>query len=342
MDLLPDSDQEEIIAASAAFLESEMPFVRLRELISEPTRVDDAFWAACAELGWFGLGLPESDGGLGCKLVDEALLAREIGRSLAPGPYIATVLGARVAARAGADELVEAILAGRARVGQAVLDGGTTRSDGRLTGSLRLVGAGGADHVLVADAREALLLSAGDLDDVSEEQCIDDTTSLRRATAKGVLPIAQLPTTADPIYLRGLVLSAATLVGIAEACRDMSAEHARSRVQFDKPIGVNQAIKHPCADNAVRAEAAWAQTAFAAVSLDEGHDGAPFQALSASIVAGDAAEQNSAVTLQVLGGMGFTFEADVHLYLKRTQVVKRLLSDSKTQLAELVALPAPA
>jgi alkylation response protein AidB-like acyl-CoA dehydrogenase len=342
MNLLPDSDQEEIIASSASFLESEMPLTRLRELISEPARVDEKFWQSCAELGWFGLGLPDSAGGLGCMLADESLLLREIGRSLAPGPYVATVLGARVAALGGAADLVESILAGQTRVGHALLADDAEWSGGSLTGSMRLVGAVGADYVLAANSSEAILFSTADLKDVSDEQCIDDATSLQQATAKAVALSARVTAAEDPVYHRGLVLCAANLVGIAEAARDMSAEHAKARVQFDKPIGVNQAIKHPCADNALRAEAAWAQTAFAAVTIDEGGTDGAFQVLSASIVAADAAEQNCAVTLQILGGMGFTFEADVHLYLKRTQVLKRLLSDSKTQLAELVSLPTPA
>lgn len=342
MNLLPDLDQEEIISSSATFLASEMPLTRLRELLSDPTRVDGKVWRACAELGWFGLGLPESAGGLGCKLADEALLFREIGRSLAPGPYVATALAARVAAFGGAMDFVESILEGRSRVGHAVLGEGTAIRSGKLMGPLRLVGAGGAEAVLVATASEAMLVSLADLTEIRDEQCIDDATTLQRAMAKSVTPLARVTVADDPVYHRGLALCAASLVGIAEACRDMAASHARSRVQFDRPIGVNQAIKHPCADNAVRAEAAWAQTAYAAVSLDEAHADALFQILSAIIVAGDAAEANAAVTLQVLGGMGFTFEADVHLFLKRTQVFRRLLSDPKTQLAELVALPPPA
>ena len=122
------------------------------------------------------------------------------------------------------------------------------------------------------------------------------------------------------MYRRGAVLVAASLTGIAEATRDISAAHAASRFQFDRPIGVNQAIKHPCADMAVRAELAWAQTLFAALATDERRQDAEFHAIGAKVVAADAAERNVAATVQVLGGMGFTFEHDANLYVKRAHV----------------------
>jgi alkylation response protein AidB-like acyl-CoA dehydrogenase len=134
------------------------------------------------------------------------------------------------------------------------------------------------------------------------------------------------------------VFSAAQLVGIAEACRDAAAEHAKTRIQFDRPIGVNQAIKHPCANAAIRAEAAWCQTAMAAVMHDEGLAGSRREALCARIVAAEAAEQNAATLVQVMGGMGFTFEHDAHLYVKRAQVLCRMLGDTRALLEELIAL----
>jgi alkylation response protein AidB-like acyl-CoA dehydrogenase len=132
------------------------------------------------------------------------------------------------------------------------------------------------------------------------------------------------------------VITAATLVGIAEATRDIAAEHAQSRVQFDRPIGVNQGVKHPCADTAVRCEAAWAQTVVGALAHDEGRDDADEQIDSAWLVAADAAQRNAATALQVLGGMGFTFEHDVNLYVKRAHVLARALSDRRTTLDHLL------
>jgi alkylation response protein AidB-like acyl-CoA dehydrogenase len=142
------------------------------------------------------------------------------------------------------------------------------------------------------------------------------------------------------MFIRASVLAAAALVGIAEATRDMAAEYSKVRVQFGKPIGAYQAIKHRCADMAVRAEAASSQVLFAALSIDEGRPDDAFQAASAKVVASDAAIRNAADNIQIHGGMGYTFEHDAHLYLKRAHVFDRIAGDSRQHLAHLMDLPA--
>jgi alkylation response protein AidB-like acyl-CoA dehydrogenase len=347
MDLLPSPEQAEIVDSSAAFLRDRLPITRTRALLSTPSNVDRDAWAAAAELGWFALGLPEALGGVGCGLADEALLFREIGRSLACGPFISSVLGARVAAFAGQAELAEQIVAGR-RVGLAIPDSLGALNNGVVSGGMLLVdvdtddGSGledGSGLVLVADGESAALVELRQLDAVSSCPCYDDATRLLRATANDVAALVSVPSSIDAIERRGHVLSAAALTGITEATRDISAEHAKVRVQFDRPIGVNQAIKHPCADMAVRAQLALAQTLFAAIAQDEGRVDAEFHALSAHLVAGEAAEFASSWTIQILGGMGFTFEHDAHLYVKRTFVLTQLFGGTQPQLARLLALP---
>jgi alkylation response protein AidB-like acyl-CoA dehydrogenase len=117
MDLMPSEDQTAIAAAAASFLTGRLPMTRVRELIDRADPVDAAAWLAVADLGWFGLGLAEADGGIGYGLAEEAMLFREIGRSLVPGPFLSTVLGARVAVDGGASDIASAVLAGGARVG---------------------------------------------------------------------------------------------------------------------------------------------------------------------------------------------------------------------------------
>jgi alkylation response protein AidB-like acyl-CoA dehydrogenase len=145
----------------------------------------------------------------------------------------------------------------------------------------------------------------------------------------------------DAIGRRGHVLTAAMLTGITEACLHIASEHARARVQFDKPIGVNQAIKHPCADMAVRAQLSHAQTLFAALAHDEARSDAEFQALSAHLVGVDGAEFSASATIQIMGGMGFTFEHDSNLYAKRAFVLSQFFGGSTPQLARLLAQPEP-
>jgi alkylation response protein AidB-like acyl-CoA dehydrogenase len=337
VNLLPSAEQDEIVTSSASFLATTLPVSRVRALVAEPENVDADVWRSCGDLGWFALGLSEDAGGVGGSLADEVLLFREIGRSLAPGPYVATVLGARVATLGAAPDLAAAIVGGTSRVALAVIEHDTDVATERVTGSLQLLDAVGAEHALVATPDVALLIATADLRDGADAVCIDEATRLTIGRVDAAPVVAAVSVGSDAVYRRGIVITAAMLVGIAEATRDIAAEHATSRVQFDRPIGVNQGVKHPCADMAVRGEAAWAQTIVAALAHDEGRPDADVHAGSAWVVAADAAERNAAATLQVLGGMGFTFEHDVNLFVKRAHVLTHGLTDRRTVLDGLLS-----
>jgi alkylation response protein AidB-like acyl-CoA dehydrogenase len=342
MDLLPSPEQTEIIDSSASFLAARMPVTRTRELFEAGVvpAVDESAWAAAAELGWFALGLPAEYDGVGCGLADEVLLFREIGRVVAPGPFVSTVLGARVAALGGESALAAEIMGGR-RVGLAVpaaLD--AVGQDGTLDGPLQLLDATDG-LVLVANLEVAAIVDVASLGEIESVPCLDPTVYLQRAVASHVAPVVSVAATIDPVERRAHVLVAAILTGITEWARDTSSQHAINRVQFDRPIGVNQAIKHPCADVAVQAQLAYAQTLFAALAVDEGRSDAELQALSAHVAAAAAAEFATATTVQVLGGMGFTHEHDAHLYVKRALVWSQAFGGSSTQLARLLELPEP-
>jgi alkylation response protein AidB-like acyl-CoA dehydrogenase len=342
MDLLPSPEQAEITDSSASFLAARMPITRTRELFESGhvPAVDDGAWAAAAELGWFALGLPAELGGVGCGLADEVLLLREIGRVVAPGPFVSTVLGARVAAFGGNAALAEEIIAGR-RVGLAVPESlDAVASDGTLRGQIQLIDVT-EGLVLVATPHVAAIIDAESLTGVDDVPCVDPTARLQRAIADGVEPVVSVAAAVDPVERRAHVLVAAMLTGITEWARDTSSQHAIHRVQFDRPIGVNQAIKHPCADVAVQAQLAYAQSLFAALAVDEGRSDAELQALSAHVVAASAAEFATATTVQVLGGMGFTHEHDAHLYVKRAMLWAQSFGGTSTQLARLLDLPEP-
>jgi alkylation response protein AidB-like acyl-CoA dehydrogenase len=340
MDLLPSPEQEEIVASAASFLATALPIQRTRHLIGEASNVDEKVWLAAADLGWFGLGLPSVLGGVGCGLADEGLLFREIGRSLAGGPFLATALAARVAAFGGNRQLGKEIGEG-ARVGMGVLGAESRLDRGGVVGTLHLVDGDDTELVLIATQERAALFVRADLGDLTVLECIDPTARLSRVTTTGATPVVAVAADVDPVGLRGSVLVAAELTGIAEATAVLSAEHAKNRIQFGRPIGVNQAVKHPCADMAVRAELAWAQTTVAALAVDEGRTDAELQCLSALVVAADAAERNAAATVQVLGGMGFTFEHDANLYVKRAFLLAQLMGPVRQALRRLVLLPGP-
>jgi alkylation response protein AidB-like acyl-CoA dehydrogenase len=341
LDLLPSSEQREIISSAASFLAAKLPVTRTRALMDSPSNVDEQAWSAAADLGWFALGLPESEGGVGCGLADEAVLFREIGRSLASGPFLAAVLAARVASFAGRPELTAEIVGGR-KVGLMVPGRSTVLEGSEISGEVQVLDGVGADLVLLALPDRASLFEVGALGELSPIGCIDPASRLGRVPTAGATPIATVSAELDPVERRGSVLVAALQTGVAEATRDIAAEHAKSRVQFGRPIGVNQGVKHPCAEMAVKSELAWAQTVVAALALDEGREDAEYQALSAKVVAGHAAEQNAAATVQVLGGMGFTFEHDANLYMKRAYVLDYVLGDERETLSRLIELPAAA
>ncbi len=341
MYLLPSPEQDEIISSAAQFLAGTVPITRTRQLMADPSNVDAKAWTLAAELGWFALGLPEDAGGIGCGLADEALVFREIGRALASGPFLSTTLAARVAFFGGDPALAVAVAGGQQVAlgllgARASIDPGS----GAVDGELQLVDGAEADLVLVPGHDVTSLVAVGDLQGVASVECIDPGTRLSRGTASRVRPVVSVTTEVDPVSRRGVVLAAASLTGIAEATRDISAAHAASRIQFDRPIGANQAVKHPCADMAVRAELAWAQTLFAALTTDEHREDAEFHAIGAKVVAAEAAERNSAATVQVLGGMGFTFEHDANLYLKRAYVLGYAFGDTRDALSRLIRLPA--
>jgi alkylation response protein AidB-like acyl-CoA dehydrogenase len=340
MDFLLTAEQQEIVSSVGALLAAECPISRIRDGFAERSSVDRSLWATCAALGWFGLGLDEAAGGVGYGLTEEALLFREIGRHLAPGPLLPTVIGARAAAGTGSADLTRAILDGTLAVGLAH-PLGDAEVGPRVTAELALFDAAGTDLVLIAGPAGAALVDAAVLVDVTDLGCLDPASRFARARVDDVPAAAFVDRGADPLFLRGAVLAAAMASGVAEAARDMAAEHARSRVQFGRPIGVNQAVKHACADMAVRAEAATSQSFLAAMTLDRSQADAAFQVASAKVVATDAALRNTRANIQVHGGMGFTWEHDAHLLLKRTHVLGLVFGDRRHHLSELISLPAP-
>jgi alkylation response protein AidB-like acyl-CoA dehydrogenase len=336
VDLLPSADQLELVGLAAEFFTEQLPISRIRERRDEPTATTRKLWSAAAELGLLGVSATEDVGGLGLELDDEVLLFRELGRRLVPGPFVASVLGARLAARTGRLDLARAIVTGETVVGLAQRRDGPPTEGSSLAGRFDLFDAPETDYLLVVDDSGAGLVETKTLSDIQRIECVDPGTRLDSARAEGVPVLCWVPVNDESVRQRGLVLASAVLVGIAEAVRDMSVEHARTRVQFGRPIGVNQAIKHVCADMAVAAEAALEQTLFAAISLRSGRPDAEFQVLAATVVAGRAATDNAAAGIQVHGGMGYTDEHDAHLFLKRALVLEQFFGTGRDRLGRLL------
>jgi alkylation response protein AidB-like acyl-CoA dehydrogenase len=340
MDLLPTQDQQDIAETAADVLGNELPTSIIRARRDEDTAAPAAAWQRCAETGLLGLGLPETVGGAECGVPEEALLFREIGRQLSPGPFLSSVLGGHVAFRAGDPALAERITSGEVQVGLVLLEHDAVDAEAGLSGSVHVQDWSGAEYLLVVTPDGAGLLTTASIGSVEPYPSIDAGVRLGTVTADAVPFTAWVPSATEPLFRRGVVLVAAQLVGIAEATRNMSVAYAKTREQFGRPIGVNQSVKHFCANMAVEAERAAAQLFLAAASIQDDAPDAEFQAYAAKVVATDAAHKNSAVNIQVHGGMGFTSEFDGHLFVERVEVLENTLSTRYVSLATIISLPA--
>jgi alkylation response protein AidB-like acyl-CoA dehydrogenase len=335
MNLLPGPEQLEIVAAAGEFLAERLPVERIRANRHAETPVPEALWRECAELGLLTLGLDEESGGSGRSIDDEVLLFIELGKRLASGPFLACTLAARVAARCGDAALSERIGSGAATVALAVLRGdGDVRP---IKGTFDLFEPAGALHALVVAREGTALVDIASFGPLTAVAAADPGIRMCSATVESAETLHWLPGEDERIWERATVLAAAYLTGLAAAAAALATQHAKTREQFGKPIGVHQAIKHACVDMELAASAAQAQTLFAAIALAGGRVDALLQVLSAVTVAGSAAVDNAAAGIQVFGGMGYTFENDVHLYLKRAHVFRHLFGEPTDVLAELLA-----
>jgi alkylation response protein AidB-like acyl-CoA dehydrogenase len=335
VDLLPGPEQLELVAAAREFLSERMPIERIRADRDAQSSVPHRIWREGAELGLLTLGLPEEFGGSGRPFDDEVLLHIELGRRLAPGPFLAATLAARLAAKCGDRALAGQIGSGDTLVTLAVL-----RGDGEvrpIKGTFDLFDPGGARYALVVGRGGAALADIASFGRTTVVESVDPGIRMATATVQSAEPLHWLSADEDWIWGRAVALSAAFLTGLASAAAALATEYAKTRVQFGKPIGVNQAIKHACVDMEIAAQAAQAQTLFAAIGLESGRPDALRQLLSAMAVAGSAAVDNAAAGIHVFGGMGYTFESDMHLYLKRAHVFRHLLIEPAEVLAELLA-----
>lgn len=350
MDLLPTDEQQEIVNTVAAQLSADFALSALAERDWSDSVIDDALWRRCAELGWFALGLSEADGGIGYGLAEEALLFEQLGAHATPGPFLATVLAAHVAALAGESELVSAIASGTERVAlaeperdpdapgpmadlAASQEGSTTR--------VRVTDHGGADLLVLVDGNTAEILDVAGLE-LTAQASFDPLVPL----ATAVLPAdrterLRASVTDSAIGLRATVLTAAELAGIARATAEQSAQYVADREQFGRPVGSFQAVKHRCADMAVRADAATQLSRLASLAVSGGHDDAIFQAEAARVTASNAAITNSEENVQNHGGIGFTYEHTAHRFVTRARVRSATTGGRTGHLRAMLAADAP-
>ncbi|HUZ51819.1 MAG TPA: acyl-CoA dehydrogenase [Streptosporangiaceae bacterium] len=316
-------------------------------------------WAGLADLGIFSIALPDDLGGGGGTAADVAVVAETLAAALVPGPVLPTLLaGLVLASSAGTGgtgdafgELLGRIAKGAATFGVALSPGGLTgaaQSAGglRVSGTAPLVlGAGDASHLLLAAATDSgqtwfLLDPAAPGVHLTQRMPVDFSRALSDVSLDDVAVGAGQVLDVGPRLVPDLavMLAAAEAAGIAAWCSQTATEYARTRQQFGRPIGSFQAIKHLCAQLLCRAELATAAAWGAACAADQAPDELSLAAAAAGALALDAAVDNAKDCIQVLGGIGFTWEHDAHLYLRRALALRSLLGGSAAWRARAAGL----
>ena len=326
----------------------------VRRLMESEPRFDPAVWRRLgSELGVLGMSVPEADGGVDGTLVDQAVAVEEFGATLACGPLFGTVylaIPALVACPAGADrdELLGALVEGERTA--AFEPAPVSVAGGALTGTApRVVDADAADVLLIAGTGpDGLGLYAVDLNGPGVQRDPLVTMDLTRPQARIVLDgapgtLLAGPAEADRVIAHALAVGAALLaveqVGAAQHLLDLSVEYAKSRLQFGRQIGSFQAIKHKLADMLVDVEHARSAAYHAVWALSDGSDDPELVSSIAQAVSSAAFSRIAADTIQVHGGIGFTWEHQAHLYFKRAATDAALLGSAeyhRSRVADMV------
>ncbi|WP_455900730.1 acyl-CoA dehydrogenase [Rhodococcus gordoniae] len=329
-------------------------------------------WSSLAELGLFGVAVPEDAGGLGATAVDLAVMLEQAARELAPGPVLTTAVAALVFGRAGEavakttarlaeGEVPTALALDSAVAAEPAGDGFVLRGEagpavGAEAGIAVLVRLGGDGDPAVESARRAPDIEpAGGAPDIERWALVEaddpglqveplDTIDASRAVARVRLDGATVPAgrvaTVPAGFVRDLTagLAAAELAGLAGWALTTAVDYAKIREQFGKPIGAFQAVKHICAEMLCRTEKIRAVAWDAAVTVDSQPDELPIAAAAAAAIALDAAVRTAEDAIQVLGGIGFTWEHDAHFYLRRAVATRQVLGGSTVWRSRLTTL----
>jgi alkylation response protein AidB-like acyl-CoA dehydrogenase len=298
-------------------------------------------WRQIVDAGWPGLEVPESLGGAEASFTETAVVLEELGRAAANNRFLGTTLAigalTAVAPNESRDELLGRIAAGAA---VAFASGGFTTSGGVVTGRAEFVpDAEGAEVVLLlADADGVPVVVTSSELSVTAQPVLDETRSLAVVTADGAAVSGTWKLAADPATLRdrAAVAVACDSLGLSEAMLTATVDYAKVRHQFGRPIGSFQAVKHACADMLVQISVARQLVRAAVSQLAEGHDAAVAASMAKSYACG-AAVDVVGKAMQLHGGIGYTWESGVHVYLKRAALNRSLFGSTASHRQRLAA-----
>ncbi|HWE56230.1 MAG TPA: acyl-CoA dehydrogenase [Acidimicrobiales bacterium] len=333
MSIAISEDHRALADTAGDFLTKNQALRANRELLEADTEPRPAFWSELAQLGWLGLHIPEEYGGSGFGMPELAIVAEQMGRAACPGPFVPTVIASATIAAAGSDDQKKSFLGALADGSQAaaVALAADIRGDGSgLTGT--------ANAVIGAATADLLLLPIGEQEDVAVVDAhatgvtidvprnIDPARRSARVTLDGA-PAQIIAGGRRALTDAARTLLAAEAVGVARMASEMAAEYARNRTQFGRPIGMYQAVKHHCANMVVATELATSAVWDAARAAETGDDQYTYAAAIAATLAVTAAVDNAQLNIQVHGGIGFTWEHDAHLYLRRAAGIEAVLDN---------------
>jgi alkylation response protein AidB-like acyl-CoA dehydrogenase len=326
-------DHRELGGVVRSFLTAQKARWAARELLDADEETRPPFWRELAELGWLGLHVDEAYGGSGYGLPELVVVIDELGRAVAPGPFVPTAVVSAVLATVGTDEQKARLLPGLidgTRTGAVGFGGDVTVSGAMASGSAGVVlGAGLADLLLIAAGDDMLLVERG-----ADGVAVVVPTNLDRARRSGTVTLSGaraevLPGARAAALARARTLFAAEAAGGASDCVDAAVEYAGVREQFGRTIATFQAVKHHCANMLVGSESAvacvWDAARAAEESAADGEEQFHLVAAAAAASAFPAYVRNAELNIQVHGGIGFTWEHDAHLHLRRALTVQSLL-----------------
>ena len=329
-------DQQAIKRTAKDLLAKRFRPETVREL-AEGARYEDAHWRELAELGWSGIFIDEEHGGQGLATVELAILMEELGYSLAPVPFLSNAAAGLALQHAGSEEQRARWLPGIA--------------SGDERGTAGVMRDGHAALVPDADSAAVIVLFEGHSASVHEAAACQiepiETIDATRRFARVRPASAGQPLTGDPAPARDrvAVALAAELTGLSQRVMEVAVEYARDRKQFDRPIGAYQAVSHRCADMLNAVESARSMMLWGAWAAEAEPETLPLAGAMAKSLASDAGWQVTSSALQVLGGIGFTWEHDLHFFLKRAKVDGMLFGsprEHRDRVADLSGLRAAA
>jgi alkylation response protein AidB-like acyl-CoA dehydrogenase len=349
------TDEQQAIKSTARdFLAARYKSERIRELADSELGFERSDWEEMAELGWPGLALPEEWGGQGLGIVDLAVLFEEMGYALAPSPLLSNTVVGLALSLCGSDEQRERFLRplaeGELRGTPALWDAGSPATIGEFTMEGRADGDGtvlDGEKVLVMDAATADVLLVATADGrrhvverdatgvtIKPATAIDLTRRLYSVRFEGVEVAPENTLPADggdyfQVFHRICVALAAESTGIAQRTMEMAVEYAKDRQQFGRPIGSYQAVSHRCAQMLLETENSRSAVYGAAWAADAEPESLPTAASMAKAYASDAGWRVPDASIQVHGGIGFTWEHDLHFFLKRGKANAAMFGDVK-------------